>query len=105
MSDEEHEAAIDAARREDDGSVNLVCAYRDAITDARRQRDTNVRVKAEWEKLYNERNRLWRAAEDRLDAVRQLLSANGCDCDCEHGSEDHEDDCERCLACRIGEHV
>ena len=61
---------------------------------------TQAKVAAEWERLYDERNRLWRAAEDRLDAVRQLLEQNGCDCDCDHDSEGH-DDCERCLACRI----
>lgn len=30
----------------------------------------------------------------RLHAVRALLQANGCEC---------EDDCERCLACRVSE--
>lgn len=38
----------------------------------------------------------------RTDAVNRLLSANGCDCECDHPcEEDHEEDCERCLACRI----
>lgn len=37
----------------------------------------------------------------RLRAVGEVLGANGCDCDCDHDSESHEDDCERCLACRI----
>lgn len=38
----------------------------------------------------------------RTDAVNALLSANGCDCECDHTCEDdHEEDCERCLACRI----
>jgi cell division septum initiation protein DivIVA len=54
-----------------------------------------------WENLFNERNRLWREAEAKLEKVRELLEANGCDCDCDHGCHDHEPDCERCLACRI----
>lgn len=33
--------------------------------------------------------------------VGELLAENGCDCDCEHSYRDHDDDCERCLACRI----
>lgn len=40
----------------------------------------------------------------RIAAVNRLLSQNGCDCDCECNytcEDDHEKDCERCLACRI----
>ena len=38
----------------------------------------------------------------RIAAVNHLLSQNGCDCECDHACEDdHEEDCERCLACRI----
>lgn len=36
-----------------------------------------------------------------IAAVNRLLSANGCDCECDHAVEDHDDTCERCLACRI----
>ena len=39
----------------------------------------------------------------RTDAIGQLLEANGCDCDCADHFEDHNEDCERCLACRVGE--
>lgn len=49
--------------------------------------------------LQAERDRL----REVLDAIGGLLSANGCDCDCEHLADEHDDDCERCLACRIGE--
>ena len=38
-----------------------------------------------------------------LDKVRALLSENGCDCTCEHHYEEHDDECELCLACRVGE--
>ena len=38
----------------------------------------------------------------RTDAVNRLLSANGCDCECNYTCEDgHDENCERCLACRI----
>ena len=47
----------------------------------------------------------WKAESDRLrlraDAVKLLLEANGCDCDCAHDAESHDSDCDRCLACRI----
>jgi hypothetical protein len=49
----------------------------------------------------------WRAraesAESKLERVGDLLSANGCDCECEHDSESHYDGCELCLPCRIDE--
>lgn len=38
---------------------------------------------------------------DALGMVGRMLAANGCDCDCDHCEEDHDDECERCLACRI----
>ena len=44
-------------------------------------------------------------ADERLRAVRKLLEWNGCECECSHHWEDHDDDCDRCLACRIGEAV
>lgn len=40
-------------------------------------------------------------ARARLDAVGEVLSANGCDCPCECSASEHDDDCSRCLACRI----
>ena len=40
-------------------------------------------------------------ADERLRTVRALLEKNGCDCDCDHGAESHDADCDRCLACRI----
>src|SRR5690242_14596194 len=43
--------------------------------------------------------------EAKLRSVGDLLSENGCDCDCDHHHEEHDDDCERCLACRIGEAI
>lgn len=63
--------------------------------------DTDAKAKAAWEMLYNERNRLWREEADRVGAVKLLLEANGCDCDCEHHHDEHGADCDRCLACRV----
>lgn len=50
----------------------------------------------------NARADMLRAAEAKLKAIGQLLEANGCDCECDHHFEEHDSDCERCLACRIG---
>jgi hypothetical protein len=65
--------------------------------------DTKTRASKAWEELFNERNRLWRDAEDKLDKVRTLLSENGCDCECDHHYTEHEDDCVPCLGCQISE--
>lgn len=77
------------------------CVDAEAVKAALLRADTDARVKAELEKLFNERNRLWREEADRVDAVTLLLEANGCDCDCDHDAESHDADCDRCLACRI----
>lgn len=42
-------------------------------------------------------------SDERLRAVRKLLEENGCDCQCDHHPDERGDDCEVCLACRIGE--
>ena len=39
--------------------------------------------------------------ERRIERVNHFLSANGCDCECDHSAEDHDDDCARCVACVI----
>ena len=38
--------------------------------------------------------------EDRHKAVMRVLETNGCECG-PRSDEDHEDDCEMCLACRV----
>jgi hypothetical protein len=38
---------------------------------------------------------------DAIARVGEVLSENGCDCDCEHYPDEHDDDCERCLGCRV----
>jgi hypothetical protein len=44
-------------------------------------------------------------AEERLRAVRKVLDEHGCDCPCGHLHNEHTPDCERCLACLVGEAV
>lgn len=44
-------------------------------------------------------------AEEKLAAICALLEQNGCDCDCEHHMEEHDDDCEWCFACQVNEVV
>lgn len=38
---------------------------------------------------------------ERIENAREVIKKNGCDCECDHHWEDHDEDCERCLACRI----
>ncbi len=50
-----------------------------------------------------------KATRRRTDAVMALarvsgiVAHNGCDCDCGHHHEEHDDDCERCLGCEVSE--
>ena len=39
--------------------------------------------------------------QERVEAAGEIISANGCDCECDHDAESHDESCERCLACRI----
>ena len=41
------------------------------------------------------------AALVRVRNVEALLSLNGCDCDCDHSAEEHDEDCDRCFACQV----
>ena len=40
-------------------------------------------------------------ARAKLAAIANLLSDTGCDCDCGHDNESHDETCERCLGCCI----
>lgn len=72
------------------------------IARLRAERDTARTGRAAWEQLYNERNRALRAIQDKRERALVELARNGCDCECDCDSEGHGDDCEPCLACRIG---
>lgn len=39
----------------------------------------------------------------KIEGVGVLIGKNGCDCECDHDAESHDETCERCLACRISE--
>jgi len=45
----------------------------------------------------------WDGRAELVAAIGALLSAHGCDCECDHDAEGHDADCERCLGCRIDE--
>ena len=36
-----------------------------------------------------------------IEKIEELLEANGCDCPCDCSFEEHDEECGRCLACRI----
>jgi hypothetical protein len=36
-----------------------------------------------------------------LKRMCDVIADDGCSCDCDHDSEGHDDDCDRCLGCRI----
>lgn len=41
----------------------------------------------------------------KIRSVIEIISENGCDCECGCDTDGHDDDCEVCLACRVGEVV
>lgn len=41
------------------------------------------------------------SAQETIRRVERILESNGCDCPCDHHWEDHEDECETCMACRV----
>lgn len=40
-----------------------------------------------------------------LKTAGEAISHNGCECECKHHYEDHDEGCDRCLACRVGDGV
>lgn len=70
-----------------------------------RARQENTALRGRTDELLAENTTVRRrvdALESRIAFVGSLLAMNGCDCECEHHPEEHDDDCARCLACRIG---
>lgn len=37
--------------------------------------------------------------EDIVDRIERACEEDGCSCPCDHGSEDHDEECLRCFAC------
>lgn len=92
------EDAEETARR----AVEHIESRRGVLAEVRLERDTARTGRAAWEQLYNERNRALRTIQDKRERALVELARNGCDCECECDSEGHGDDCEPCLACRLG---
>lgn len=66
--------------------------------------DVELMLLADVRSLESEVGRMAHALAGKVaktDAVNRLLADNGCDCECDHACESHDDTCERCLACRI----
>ena len=66
---------------------------------------TSPELRDRLERHARERHRALQTAQDKLRAIGRLIEQNGCDCGCDHHYEDHDEDCELCLACRIGKVV
>ena len=90
------------------GYDDLLAAYSASVSEANRLRklfDDAGEGQYNVLNLVESYQRNSMEADERLRAVRRLLEWNGCECECEHHWEDHDDDCDRCLACRIAEAV
>jgi len=48
---------------------------------------------------------LCREAHAALRDIAEVASGRGCSCECGHDQEGHDDECERCDMCLIGECV
>ena len=76
--------ALEILGRRTEAYLDLKRGTREALTTLERDRET----------LHRELSRL-------REGIGDLLSRNGCDCECDHDCESHDSDCDRCLACRV----
>lgn len=81
---------------------NKPCRGRTVAIETREAARASLDLARSWEHLYLAAHRRSRSRGDAIDRIGSLLSEHGCDCECDHSIEDHDDGCERCLACRIG---
>lgn len=77
----------------------------DAYLDLREAREAHKAERDELEKHLSEAEDERAGATAKLVAVAKLLEENGCDCECDHCWEYHDETCERCLACLIEEAI
>src|ERR1700761_4430137 len=63
---------------------------------------------AAWEKAEADARRLGgelldaeSAVAATRDGIGELLADNGCECECGHHPEDHNEECEHCFPCRV----
>jgi hypothetical protein len=104
-------AAEAVARRESAQASIAQMTTNAAIRDLTAAASENARLQAECDALRAEvekesalRAELTREVQRlraRVDAVGQVLAENGCDCECGCHAGEHDDDCDRCLACRV----
>lgn len=103
-------AELSTALRERDAAREALTAERSAF------RTTFQRMLADGDRVFveaaNAKNEAiyWESRSRFFDTmirkVEALLAANGCDCECEEAcAGDHDEACERCLACRVGEAI
>lgn len=79
-------------------SVDPYVAAR-ALVEQREEAMARVMAGAREERDRAERER--DVAHERIDAALDVLGDAGCSCECGHHHEEHDEDCERCLGCRI----
>ena len=94
--------------RDENGYNDLLAAYSASVSEANRLRklfDDAGQGEHNVLALIDHYQRNSMDADDRLRAVRKLLEENGCECPCDHHPDERGDDCDLCLACRIGEAV
>lgn len=97
--------AIWATVRPDESTPRTEAGVLHAVEDVQNKTDA---LRAEVEKESALRAELTREVQrlrTRVDAVGQVLSENGCDCECGCPAGEHGDDCDRCLACRVQDAV
>lgn len=70
--------------------LSLIALVRTIDAELARYGSDNARLRA-----------IEKAALRTAATIGVVLAANGCDCDCGHDAEGHDDACERCLGCRI----
>lgn len=63
--------------------------------------DTLQKVADVWRSMHGFTKELWLRDAKKLERIEELLERNGCDCECDCSAAEHDDDCERCLACRV----
>lgn len=90
-SDERREAALlealdESTRQATKAQVGYEAAVRDLLAEDGRLRDLHSTL------------------VDRVLNVERVLEDVGCDCTCDHASlEEHEPDCQPCVACRVAD--
>lgn len=57
---------------------------------------------SQWEPKNEETSAHSDSAELALREIGEILAANGCECDCDHHHDECDENCKRCLGCRIG---